>query len=155
MEDGRMQDMVLGSTEGEVVVRKGSSHRIFPVLDEGEEGKGRDNDRSNVADEREGKICTFLLWGEQTREAYRLDLVFFENWYGYQDEVIRRGGGVEGMSVVQVMSVSLTWKNYTDFLLLYLVPFFAHAGGIGELGERWGSMLNTTGFATKLLSLPC
>lgn len=31
-------------------------------------------------------MTRFLLWGEKTGEAYRLDTVFFENWYGYQDE---------------------------------------------------------------------
>lgn len=55
-------------------------------------------------EERKEAITRFLLCGEQTPEVFRLDTVFFQNWYGYQDEAFR-GGGAK-MDPIQVLCVS-------------------------------------------------
>ena len=44
----------------------------------------------------------FLLAAEDTAEMFKLDLVFFENWYAYQDETVAKGKPV---NLIQVMSV--------------------------------------------------
>ncbi|KAI1097236.1 hypothetical protein F4804DRAFT_328183 [Jackrogersella minutella] len=33
----------------------------------------------------------FILSGQETAELFKLDTVFFQNWYEYQDEIIRTG----------------------------------------------------------------
>ena len=51
----------------------------------------------------EGEKTVFVLSGEESDEVFQLDTVFFQNWYGYQDQFVREG---KGPSLVQVMSVS-------------------------------------------------
>ena len=92
------RERVLGSADGEVRVGRWVRHRLYPApvvrgADEGEaEGEG------------EGEAITkFLLSGGETEEVYRLDTVFFQNWYGYQDEVVMARGK---MDLVQVLCVS-------------------------------------------------
>ncbi len=93
-------ERVVGKSDGVVRVGVGERHCLFPPprgeveaerKGEGEGGEG-------------GEKTVFLLSGEGTREVFRLDTVFFQNWYGYQDEVVGRGGSVD---LVQVLSVSL------------------------------------------------
>lgn len=77
---------ILTSADGEFVIKPWTNHRLYPPPHvEGE------------------KITRFLLSGVDTEETYKLDELFFENWYGYQDAVFVHG---EPLSVIQVMSVS-------------------------------------------------
>ncbi|KAH8627210.1 hypothetical protein IG631_16978 [Alternaria alternata] len=62
--------------------------------------------------QRDGQTITrFLLSGKDTAETYKLDELFFENWYGYQDAVFVHE---QPLSVVQVMSVSRVLRVGSD-----------------------------------------
>jgi hypothetical protein len=86
---------VLGPEDGEFKFKPWSNHRLYsPVTDV--EGKGRGQD------EWDGEKTVFLLSGQDTDEMFRLDTIFFENWYAYQDLIVVKG---EKIDLVQVMSV--------------------------------------------------
>lgn len=57
---------------------------------------------SGAGDTVGAKTTRFLLSGEKSRQAFQLDDVFFQNWYGYQDEVVMNGGKFD---VIQIMNV--------------------------------------------------
>jgi hypothetical protein len=78
---------ILTSADGEFTIRRWTNHRLYPPpLKAGE------------------NVTRFLLSGVDTDETYKLDELFFENWYGYQNAVFVHG---EPLSIIQVMSVSL------------------------------------------------
>jgi len=124
-----------GEGEGVVCVEKWVGHRLYPpprgdegtglgagkgeggVKGEKEGGKevGEGGVKGGKKGEGEGEITKFWLWGEETREAYQLDTVFFQNWYGYQDEVVRKGGG---MDLMQVLCVRISLLPLYSELLL-------------------------------------
>ncbi|MCJ1383195.1 hypothetical protein MMC17_006308 [Xylographa soralifera] len=102
--DGK--EMVLDPKDGEISVKPWINHRLYPPPDFGGTS-----------------IIKFLLSGQSTMELFRLDLTFFENWYGYQDEIVLTG---KTMNIIQVMSVNRTFiiylpsllcLNYKDFIL--------------------------------------
>lgn len=75
--------------DGQVAVMRWANHRLShpaPI-------DGPDGDRT-----------VFILSAENTAESFRLDTMFFENWYGYQHELKARHSGA--MDIIQVMSVS-------------------------------------------------
>lgn len=77
------------------------------MTDVGEQAKGYD-------DGWDGEKTVFLLSGQDTDEMFRLDTVFFENWYAYQDLVVVKG---EKIDLLQVMSVSpLFSRDITELL---------------------------------------
>lgn len=79
-------EKILTSAAGEVSIKPWTNHRLYPPP------------------QKKGETITrFMLSGADTEQAYKLDELFFENWYGYQDAVFVYG---EALSVVQVMSVS-------------------------------------------------
>ncbi|CAD6590140.1 MAG: hypothetical protein ASARMPREDX12_004208 [Alectoria sarmentosa] len=82
------RERVLGPEDGEVVVEPWANHRLYPPPT----GKGDG-----------GATTRFLLSGGETEESYKLDSVFFQNWYGYQNEVVMVGAK---MDLIQVMCVS-------------------------------------------------
>lgn len=86
---------ILAPSDGELEVRPWCNHRLYsPVTKQGED-EGMD-------DGWDGEKTVFLLSGEDTDEMFRLDTVFFENWYAYQDLVVVKG---EKIDLIQVMSV--------------------------------------------------
>lgn len=88
---------VLSPRDGEFSLRPWCNHRLYsPVTDVEEGAKGYD-------DGWDGEKTVFLLSGQDTDEMFRLDTVFFENWYAYQDLIVVKG---EKVDLVQVMSVS-------------------------------------------------
>jgi hypothetical protein len=108
-----------GEGEGgnQVCVEKWVGHRLYPPpqREEGrvDRGKGEVGVGEGVKEgEEEGEITKFWLWGEETKEAYRLDTVFFQNWYGYQDEVVSSGGA---MDLTQVICVSVSLSLFPSF----------------------------------------
>ena len=105
-------ERVIGERDGEVVFRKAMHHRLFPYLDDGKKGQGVEGEGKGD----EGEKTVFVLSGEESGEVFQLDTVFFQNWYGYQDQFVREG---KGPSLVQVMSVSSFFL--ASWLLLYLV----------------------------------
>lgn len=98
-------------------------------------------------------VTKFILSGSDTEESYKLDGVFFQNWYGYQDQVVLGG---ESLDLLQVMSVRpplnispFTFTNiqldvrrgwFVSFTsLVYTiceVNFNGHVDSIGTMGGR-------------------
>lgn len=87
--------------------RKGEHHRLFPHFEDDGEDDGGGGDG-------EGKQTVFVLSGEESDEVFQLDTVFFQNWYGYQDQFVREG---KGPDLVQVMSVSVVSFSLSKYPL--------------------------------------
>ena len=85
--DGK--ETVLSPKDGEISVKPWVNHRLYPPPDFGGT-----------------PIIKFLLSAQSTIEPFRLDITFFENWYGYQDEIVLAG---KTMNIIQVISVSRTF----------------------------------------------
>lgn len=79
-------ELLLTPNDGEICIRPWEQHRLYPPPYRAED-----------------KVTRFLLSGAETAELFRLDEVFFTNWYRYQDEVVLKG---RPFDVVQVMAVS-------------------------------------------------
>lgn len=77
------REYTLTANDGEFLIRPWVNHRLYPSA------------------AHDGAI-KFLLAGEDTPELFKLDTIFFENWYGYQDETVVAGKGVD---LIQVLSV--------------------------------------------------
>ncbi|KAI0802231.1 hypothetical protein GGR55DRAFT_683477 [Xylaria sp. FL0064] len=76
----------------EFVVRRWQNHRLYhQEPDQPHEGGAED------------RIVRFLLSGEDTEEVFKLDKIFFQNWYGYQNDL---AAGKTKFSLIQVMNVS-------------------------------------------------
>lgn len=95
-------DLVLGPEAGELCIPRWRNHRIYQAATpaaappEGENGKdGRpSNNRVRVR-----------VSGEENADVFRLDLMFFENWYAYEDAIVT---GAEKLDIIQVMCVRYT-----------------------------------------------
>ncbi|KAI4218278.1 MAG: hypothetical protein L6R36_009038 [Xanthoria steineri] len=114
-------ERVIGVADGEVRFKKGKHHRLFPHF-------GGEGDKKTV----------FVLSGEESKEVFQLDTVFFQNWYGYQDQFVREG---KGPSLVQVMSMFDAGASYLS--LPPWVPFgrtLSRMAGI-VLGRWIGGLL--------------
>ena len=86
------RERVLEPEDGEAVVDPWANHRFYPLP------------ISDMKRDRDGgKVTTILLWGGETEEIFRVDGMFFQNWYGYLDEVIM---GHAKMDLIQVLCVS-------------------------------------------------
>lgn len=74
--------------EDECCIGAWVNHRSYPLeLERQDEGN---------------TIVKFLLSGAKTPETYELNTLFLENWYKYQDHVVRTGGEID---LIQVLSV--------------------------------------------------
>ncbi len=64
---------------------------------------------------QEGEVCEFWLGASRSGGVFELDQAFFENWYGYQEDVMLRGVKPDP---IQVMCVSEpACFPFFDFLL--------------------------------------
>jgi hypothetical protein len=88
------REHVLSSGDGEFGIQPWLNHRLFPPPPK---------DPAGASDGH--KITRFLLSGQETRRSPKLDLVFFENWYAYQDQIVLRGRRVD---MIQLLCVSTT-----------------------------------------------
>jgi len=78
-------------------------------------------------------VTKFLLSGEESPRAFRLDKIFFENWYAYQDRVVVHG---ERLNILQVMCMFDAGATYLP--LPWWVPFSRTiALAIGIVVGRW------------------
>lgn len=108
------QEHTLTPTSGEFLVRPWVNHRLYPPA--GYEGDIR-----------------FLLAGEETPELFQLDTIFFENWYGYQDETVVVGKGVD---LIQVLSMFDAGGSYMS--VPWWVPFGRTLSmALGVVIGRW------------------
>lgn len=90
------QPRVLTKEDGEICVLPWVHHRLYPPqLDSSLDGA-------------ETQRTVFLLSGSEADQLFKLDLIFFENWYAYQDEIVVGGNRP---NVFQVLSVSGLFTN--------------------------------------------
>ncbi|KAI1466786.1 uncharacterized protein F4812DRAFT_65906 [Daldinia caldariorum] len=83
------EETILLPDRGELRVRPWTNHRLYSpqkLPGEAEEGAYRVSTAS-----RDQRKTVFLLSGAQTSEVFQLDTMFFQNWYGYQDEMVMSG----------------------------------------------------------------
>ncbi|KAK1758963.1 hypothetical protein QBC47DRAFT_336533 [Echria macrotheca] len=124
-------ERVVRPRDGDVVVPRGEHHRLYtlppPTGGGGEEEEGDDVEEVEV-----------LLWGEQTESAQKLDLIFFENWYAYQEKVVVGGEGVSLLQVLIMFDAAGTYLSLPRW-----VPFRVPLAKImGVVGGRWiGSLM--------------
>ncbi|OTB02611.1 hypothetical protein M426DRAFT_322533 [Hypoxylon sp. CI-4A] len=126
------EERVLGPQDGEVAVRPWTSHRLYsPVIPDSEDDL---------------KVTRFLLSAESTPELFRLDTVFFENWYAYQDQIVVKGKSID---LIQVMSMFDAGGSYLSFPRW--VPFSKTlARALGVVVGRWlGGILGYQPFYRK------
>ncbi|GAW18378.1 hypothetical protein ANO14919_078530 [Xylariales sp. No.14919] len=118
---------VLGPSDGEFMLQPWCNHRLYsPVTDVREQAKEYD-------DAWDGEKTVFLLSGQDTDEMFRLDTVFFENWYAYQDRIVVNG---DRINPIQVMSMFDAGGSYLS--LPTWVPFSRTlARGLGIVVGRW------------------
>ncbi|KAI1174403.1 hypothetical protein F4777DRAFT_383957 [Nemania sp. FL0916] len=131
---------VLSPADGEFSLKPWCNHRLYsPVTDVHEQTKGYD-------DGWDGEKTVFLLSGEDTDEMFRLDTVFFENWYAYQDLIVVNG---EKIDLVQVMSMFDAGGSYLS--LPTWIPFSRTiARAMGIVVGRWvGGVLGYQPFFKK------
>ena len=88
-------DRILGPKDGQVKVEPWTNHRMYPP-------RPLVQREIKTNSENQEGVTKFLLSGDETEELFRLDTVFFQNWYGYQDEVVMGGGC---MDLIQVLCV--------------------------------------------------
>lgn len=139
-------EYVLSPKDGEFSLRPWSNHRLFSPVTDVEEGiKGYD-------DGWDGEKTVFLLSGQDTDEMFRLDTVFFENWYAYQDLIVVEGEKIDLLQVMSVCSLSviacarlMTVTNIVLNRCLMLVARTCHCQlgypSVARLHEAWVSSL--------------
>lgn len=88
------REHVLRPENGEFTVGPWTIHRLYtlPAARVGEPSPEDSN------------IVRFMASAEKTLEVFKMDLLFFENWYKYQDEVIRRKQKID---IIQAICVGL------------------------------------------------
>ncbi|KAF2238881.1 hypothetical protein EV356DRAFT_504211 [Viridothelium virens] len=111
------KEFVYSKHDGEITIKPGMNHRLYPP---GEFFDG-------------GFDITFTLSAQATPLPFQLDTIFFENWYGYQDEVILTG---KRMDILQVMSMFDAGGSYLTFPSW--IPFRNHLSyGLSIALGRW------------------
>ncbi|KAI0145352.1 hypothetical protein GGR57DRAFT_301020 [Xylariaceae sp. FL1272] len=122
--EGRIN--ILEPGHPEFSVRRWHNHRLYHLQPPDVSGDG------------ETQILRFLLSGESTKASFKLDKMFFQNWYGYQDAVVT--GNIKA-SIFQTMSMFDAGGSYLS--LPTWVPFsrsVALASGI-VVGRCLGGLL--------------
>jgi mannose-6-phosphate isomerase-like protein (cupin superfamily) len=107
---------------GEFVIRRGANHRLcFPS-----------STTLGLTAQEQGPIC-FYMSAERTDNMTALDLVFFENWYAYQEEVVVHG---KRLDLIQMLC---TWDAGASYLTLpWWVPFRSSVSrALGVVVGRW------------------
>lgn len=85
---------VVRPEDGEFLVEPWKIHRLYTLPPPGA-GDPPSTDSNTVR---------FYASGEKTAEMFNMDILFFENWYRYQDEIIRNKKSID---IIQAMSVGL------------------------------------------------
>jgi hypothetical protein len=93
------KELLLHSGSGELCVRPWQNHRLYPPPRCDNSTQDDDDDAGKLS-----MVTRFLLSGEESPRAFRLDTIFFENWYAYQDLVMIHGAR---LNMLQVMCVSI------------------------------------------------
>lgn len=88
-------ERILTIDDGEIVIKAWAHHRLYPPPRDGQNGNK----------------TVFLLSGDDTPEVFKLDFVFFQNWYAYQDECVANGGKFDPIQVMSVSDASTHFKS--------------------------------------------
>ena len=83
------QELIFSPGDPEFTIKAWTNHRSYPI--------------APALQEPGCKTVKFLLSGAKSSKSFSLSPMFFENWYKYQDEIIKTSGRV---SLIQVLSVS-------------------------------------------------
>ncbi|KAL8733399.1 MAG: hypothetical protein Q9181_003607 [Wetmoreana brouardii] len=126
-------DRILGPEDGQVKVKPWTNHRLHPPPQEMSKGGAEDA----------GEITRFMLSGAETAELFKLDTIFFQNWYGYQDEVVMGRGR---MDLIQMFDAGGSYLSVPCW-----VPFGRILSRVlGIMIGRWlGAMLGYQPFYRK------
>ncbi|KAI1347636.1 hypothetical protein F5Y01DRAFT_307368 [Xylaria sp. FL0043] len=91
----------------------------------------------------EDRIVRFLLSGKDTEEVFKLDKIFFQNWYGYQNDM------AAGKTKFSLMNMFDAGGSYLS--LPWWVPFSRTlARALGIVAGRWlGSLLEYQPFYSQ------
>ncbi|KAI2813666.1 hypothetical protein CBS115989_9252 [Aspergillus niger] len=97
------QQYTLTSQSGRFCIRPWVNHRLYPPPFPPQQQSllESSHDDETIGG---GGIIRFMLSGQDTPETFKLDMLFFMNWYGYQEETVVVGKSVD---ILQVMSVSV------------------------------------------------
>lgn len=85
------KERIISPADGEVQIDRWVHHRSYP------------------APVSEQNITKFLMSGSDTSAEYPLDSVFFQNWYGYQDQIVLYGEKVDPIQVFSVSAHLVAW----------------------------------------------
>ncbi|KAH7325586.1 hypothetical protein B0I35DRAFT_493464 [Stachybotrys elegans] len=114
--------------DGEFTVQAWASHRLYPPRKTTQE----DNDRVSVPSAAP-KRTRFILSADETPQAFKLDLVFFRNWYAYQDSIVLQKASPD---MIQIMCTFDAGGSYLSFAPW--IPFNkAIARCVGIVAGRW------------------
>ncbi|KAG8159615.1 hypothetical protein KVR01_010252 [Diaporthe batatas] len=117
------KEHVLRPGDGELAVAPWAIHRLY-TLPAPAPGEPVSEDFN---------IVRFVASAERTLEVFQMDLVFFENWYKYQDEVIRNKKQID---IIQAMCTFDAGGSYMT--LPWWVPFRKASSQIlGIIVGRW------------------
>ncbi|CAJ2510339.1 Uu.00g050420.m01.CDS01 [Anthostomella pinea] len=135
-------ESVLGPDDGEFCLRPWSNHRLYAPTVAEKEGDVDSGTGTGTGSEK----TVFLLSGQYTDAAFRLDTVFFENWYAYQDQIVVQG---EKVDLVQVLSMFDAGGSYLS--LPWWVPLGRTISrALGIVVGRWiGGLLGYQPFYRK------
>ncbi|KAF2432529.1 hypothetical protein EJ08DRAFT_686770 [Tothia fuscella] len=111
--DGK--ERILSLKDGVLAVKPWSRHRLYPPPNHG------------------SQVTKFILSGAMTEEQYRLDKLFFSNWYAYQDRIFIHGAKI---SLIQVMSMFDAAGSYLS-LPQWILWGYTLSHVLGILTARW------------------
>ncbi|OTB15923.1 hypothetical protein K445DRAFT_317551 [Daldinia sp. EC12] len=136
------REIILSPGDGEFCLKRWVDHRLYPPPSP---PRGTQDDPASNPD----NTTKFLLSGQQTPKAFKLDNVFFQSWYAYQDEVVVRG---KTPNLIQIMATFDAGDSYLS--LPRWIPFshrIAQAAGV--LIGRWvGGLLGYQPFYREWLT---
>lgn len=91
------QEHVLTPKDGEVCIKPWTHHRILPMP---------------PTDGPSGRRSVLTLSSTDSDQVFKLDEIFYENWYSYQEELIIHGGS---LSLLQILVVSTGGNSEFSF----------------------------------------
>ncbi|KAK7753780.1 hypothetical protein SLS62_004145 [Diatrype stigma] len=136
------QDEYIQATEGKLAIElEGVERVLLPGEDEYCIGAWVNHRSYPLELERQDEgntIVKFLLSGARTPEPYELNTLFFENWYKYQDHVVKTGGKIDLIQVLSTFDAAGTYISPPRWL-----PFGRRISQVvGVVVGRWlGSLL--------------
>ncbi|KAI0850550.1 hypothetical protein F5Y00DRAFT_232639 [Daldinia vernicosa] len=136
------REVILSPSDGEFCLRPWVDHRLYPPPIPSQDAQ---KEAASTLD----STTKFLLSGQQTLKAFKLDNVFFQSWYAYQDEVVIGGKKVDPIQVVSTFDAGGSYLS-----LPWWVPFRHRISqAVSILVGRWlGGLLRYQPFYREWLT---